>query len=239
MIYSLVVFVLVQLALLLRYIVKDEFDTSDFALSFAFLALPILIYILGKFFAKKEESYMPENIIHWSFYTQQKAFKNQKPIFKGQQQRGYFQRYALTKPQYFINELLGDTFYLSFKVVIDGDEYDVQSYSKKRISNQCYWHILKNGAHIGQARTVVDMKNTMKLTEVIEAQIGDVTYTTNASTVTSSISLLQNGVQIGQYGRGEQLSHLVKNIKVIQLHDDDPVQLVTLLIHAFYFKNNA
>lgn len=232
-------FIAIQITLLVRYIVKDEVDTFYFTLSFSFLALPIIIYIFGKYFAHKEESYKPSNIEHWSFYTQQKVFSNKKPIYKGNEQRGYFQRYFLTKFHFLVNELLGDSFYLTFKLKIDEQEYDVQSASQKRLSNQSYWHIYKNGELIGQAKTVVDLKNTMKLTEVIEAQFGDVTYTTSASTMTSSISLQKDGQSIGRCGRDEQLSHLIKNIKVIELQNDEPEQLITLLLHAFYFKNNS
>lgn len=239
MIKSVVLFILIQLTLLARYVIKGEFDSFYFGMSFVFLFLPVLLYIFGKYFADKEQNYVPKNIADWSFYTRQKVFSNEKPLYKGDVKRGYFQRYSPKKSHYIVNELISDSFFLSFKLTIDGDVYDIQSYSEKLFSNQSYWHIFKNAHQIGTAKTVVDLKNTAKLKEVIEAQFGDIIYTTAAPTVTSTIKLYEDGVQIGRFGRGDELSHLIKNIKVMQVQEDSPEQLITLMIHAFYFKNGS
>lgn len=239
MIKSIVLFILIQLALLARYLIKGEFEPATYAMTYAFLFLPIVIYILGKRFAEKEQQYIPQNIDDWSFFSRQKVFLNEKPLYKGTVKRGYFQHYFEKKSHKLMNELVGDSFFLSFKMKIDEDEYDIKSYSEKLFSTQSYWHIFKNGTQIGKAKTVVDLKNTAKLTEVIEAQFGDITYTTAAPTVTSTIKLFEDNVQIGRSGRGDELSHLFKNIKVMQVQNDSPEQLITLMIHSLYFKNNS
>lgn len=238
MIKSIVLFILIQLALLARYLIKGEFEPFYYGMTYIFLFLPVVLYIFGKHFADKEQNYKPNNIEDWSFYTRQKVFSNEKPLFKGDVKRGSFHRYFSKKSHYLICELISESFFLSFKLKIDDDEYDIKSYSEKLFSNQSYWHIFKNGKQIGKAKTVVDLKNTAKLKEVIEATFGDITYTTAAPTVTSTIKLFDGNVQIGSFGRGDELSHLIKNIKVMKVQDDSPEQLISLLIHAFYFKNS-
>lgn len=239
MIKLIVLFILSQLVLLARYLIKGEFEPVTYGMTYLFLSAAILLYILGKHFIHKEESYIPSNIDDWSFYLRQNVFSNEKPLFKGDVKRGSFQRYFDKKLHYIVNKLIGDSFFLSFKLKIDENEYDIKSYNEKLFSNQSYWHIYKNGKQIGKAKTAVNLKNTVKLTEVIEAHFEDKTYSTAASTVTSSITLYEGNTQVGRYGRGNDLSHLVKNIKVMQVQDDSPEQLMTLLIHALYFKNNS
>lgn len=128
--------------------------------------------------------------------------------------------------------------FFSLKIRIDHDEFNIISKTQKLLSTQDYWQIYKNVVQIGTAKTVVDLKNTAKLKEVIELQIGDKIYSTAASTVVSSIKLFDGHNQIGQLSHGSDLSNLIKNVKVLKVQDDTPKKIIALLIHAFYFKNN-
>ena len=238
MLQSIVIFVLIQITLLARYLIKGEFEPGYYAFTYVFLILPIVLYFFGKHYAKKELHYTPQNIEDWSFYNRQSVFLNEKPLFKGNEKRGSIQRYFDKKWQYFIWRITDQNYFLSLKIWIDHDEYNVKSNTKKLLSSQDYWQIYKNGVQIGSAKTVVDLKNTAKLKEVIELQIGDKIYSTAASTVVSSIKLFDGQNQIGQLSHGSDLSNLIKNVKVLKVQDDTPEKIIALLIHAFYFKNN-
>ncbi|MEG6532617.1 hypothetical protein V6C20_03375 [Caldibacillus thermoamylovorans] len=51
---------------------------------------------------------------------------NQKPLFKGEELRGYVKRYFPQKWQYFIGDIFGFNWYLSLEIQINKDIYDVQ-----------------------------------------------------------------------------------------------------------------
>ena len=228
------VFVLVQLALLARYLIKGEFEPFSYASTYLFLIAAIAIYFLSKRFAKKEQDYTPQNIDSWSFLNRQHLFKIEKPLFKGDEKRGSIQRYYVKKWHYFVADFFGDVYFLALKIRIDNDEYDIKPLEGKWLKNDSYWYIYKNGEQIGTARTVVDMKNIAKLKEVIELHIGDRVYSTAASTVTSKITVFDNNNQVGELKRND----FIRNVFVIHVQDDTPEKLLAPLLHTFYFKNN-
>uniref|UniRef100_UPI0035B53188 hypothetical protein n=1 Tax=Neobacillus sp. TaxID=2675273 RepID=UPI0035B53188 len=78
-----------------------------------------------------------------------------------------------------------------------------------------------------------DIKNTVKLKEVIEFQIGENSYYTAAATVTSHISLIHKDEEIGEMKR----NHIISNVYVIDVKDDSPEKIIALILHAFYYKN--
>lgn len=228
-----IMFILVQLAILARYLVYDAFDAISYVSTYLFLVAAVLLYFVSKRYVKKELAYTPNNIASWSFLNRQRIFTNEKPLYKGDVKRGSIQRKFLKKWQYIVADFFGATFFLALTVKIDDNIFELTPFSKKLLSNQSYWTINKNGQQIGSAKTVVDLKNTAKLKEVIEFQIGEDIYSTAASTVTSQISVLHNNQKIGEMKRG----HLISNVNVIDVHDDSPEKIIALILHAFYFKN--
>lgn len=227
------VFLLVQLAILARYLVYGAFEPLYYASTYLFLLAAGVLFFLSKHWAKKEVLYSPKDISSWSFLNRQRVFNNPKPLFKGDVQRGTIQRLFQQKWHYIIADLFGPVFFLSLKLTIDEDIIKLIPTKGKWFSNQSYWTITKNGQEIGCAKTVVDLKNTALLKEVIEMQIGEEYYSTTANTVTSHIILLHNDQQVGEMKR----NHIISNVNIIDCPDESPEKILALLIHAFHFKN--
>ncbi len=233
MIQLITLFFLVQIAVLARYLVYGKFEPISYASTYLFLFASIFIYMLSKRFMRKELAYRPNNIDSWSFYNKQRIFNIEKPLFKGKEKRGSIQRIFLKKWHSIVADLISQSFFLALKIKIDQDMFEVKPVSGKWFSNQSYWTIFKNDLAIGDAKTVVDLKNTAKLKELIEVQLGERIYETAANTVTSEIKLLENNVQIGQLTR----NHLISNVHTISVTEDSPEKIIALLLHAYHFKN--
>ena len=233
MIRFITLFFLVQMAILARYIVYGKFEPISYASTYLLLIAAVVLYILSKKFAKKELEYRPNNIDTWSFYNKQRIFTIEKPLYKGEEKRGSIQRVFIKKWQYIVADMIDLSFFLALKINIDQDIFEINPAFGKWASNQSYWTILKNGAEIGHAKTVIDLKNTAKLKEVIEIQLVENTYTTAANTVTSQITLLENTQQIGEMTKNQ----LISNVNVITVEEDSPEKIIALLLHAYHFKN--
>lgn len=226
-------FVLLLLTALARYIVFDAFDPLMFAMIFLLPVGSVVIFLISKRLAAKEGSYQPKNIEGWSFYNIQKSLMNRKPLFKGEELRGYVKRYFPKKWQYFIGDILGFNWYLSLEIQINKDIYDVQWYREKWFSQQDQWIIYKNGERIGEARTLINLKNAAKLKEAIQFSFYDKLYKSSAITVTSGISLTQGEKLIGTL----KPNHIISNVQVIDVQENQPEYIVALIIHSFYFKS--
>ncbi|MEL4029984.1 hypothetical protein NST89_15750 [Caldifermentibacillus hisashii] len=226
-------FVLLLLTTLARYIVFDAFDPLMFEMIFLLPIVSVVIFLISKRLAAKESSYQPKNIEGWSFYNIQKSLMNRKPLFKGEELRGYVKRYFPKKWQYFIGDILGFNWYLSLEIQINKDIYDVQWYREKWFSQQDQWIIYKNGERIGEARTLMNLKNAAKLKEAIQFSFYDKLYKSSAITVTSGISLTQGEKLIGTL----KPNHIISNVQVIDVQENQPEYIVALIIHSFYFKS--
>ncbi|MBT2692710.1 hypothetical protein [Bacillus sp. ISL-55] len=233
MIELLFLFVLLLLTTLARYIVFDAFEPLMFAMILLLPAGSLAIYIISKRFAEKERAYQPKNIDDWSFYNIQKSLPIQKPLFKGDFERGYIKRYFEQKWKYIFGDLFGFNWYLSLKIEIDNDVYDVQWYREKWVTQQDQWTIYKNGKFIGKAQTQINLKNTLKLNEAIEFSFYDTTFVSSAMTVTSSISLTQDKVLLGTMKR----NHIISNVQVLEVKEDKPELIVALILHSYFFKS--
>jgi hypothetical protein len=232
MIELIFLFVLFLLGTLARYIVFGEFDPLLFAAVFLLPAVSFAIYLVSKKFAEKERAYQPKNIEGWSFYNIQKTLLIQKPLFKGEVQRGYVKRYFQQKWNYIIADLFGFSWHLSLEVKIDEDVYDIQWYHQKWFTQQDQWKIHKNGKQIGQAQTQVNLKNAVKLTESILFVFNDLTFETSAPTLTSTISLTQEQRTLGTMKR----NHIISNVQILEVQEDRPEYLVALILHSYFFK---
>ena len=226
-------FVVLLLTALARYIVFDAFDPLMFAIIFLLPVVSVVISLISQRLAAKERSYQPKNIDGWSFYNIQKSLMNQKPLFKGEELRGYVKRYFPKKWQYFIGDIFGFNWYLSLEIQINKDIYDVQWYREKWFSQQDQWIIYKNGERIGEARTLINLKNAAKLKEAIQFNFYDKLYKSSAITVTSGISLTQGEKLIGTL----KPNHIISNVQVIDVQENQPEYIVALIIHSFYFKS--
>lgn len=91
--YKLIIlFILVQLAILARYIVFGAFDIANYLVTYLLLVAAAFIYFYSKRLIKKEASYAPTNIASWSFLNRQRTFTIEKPLYKGDVKRGSIQR---------------------------------------------------------------------------------------------------------------------------------------------------
>ncbi len=234
MIKLLLLFVLLLLTALARFLVFDAFEPLMFAMIFLFPVASLVIFIISKKFANKERNYQPPKITGWSFYNIQKSLMIKKPLFYGDVKVGYVKRYFPHQWQYVLSDIIGFNWYLNLEIEIDQDIYNVQWYREKWFTNQDQWRIYKNGEQIGTAYTRINLKNTTKLKEAIEFQVGGEVYHTSASTVTSMISLTHNETLLGTLKR----NHIMSNVQVIDIQKTQPEQVVALIVHSYYFKNN-
>lgn len=69
MIELILLFVLLLLTALVRYLVFGAFEPLSFAMLFLFPVAVLVIFIISKRFADKERSYQPKDIAGWSFYN--------------------------------------------------------------------------------------------------------------------------------------------------------------------------
>ncbi|WP_453996268.1 hypothetical protein [Bacillus nitroreducens] len=233
MIELLLLFVLLLLTALARYLVYDAFEPLMFSLIFILPILSLVIYYISKKLADKERSFQPKNIQEWSFYNIQKSLMIKKPLFRGDVKRGYVKRYFPKKWQYAFGDIFGFNWYLCLEIKIDQDLYDVKWYRAKRFAQQDQWKIYKNGQQIGDACTLINLKNSVKLKEAIQCTFTNHTYVTSATTVTSGITLTKDEERVGTLKR----NHLMSSIQVIDVPEDERESLIALLIHSLFFKN--
>ncbi|MEK3856350.1 hypothetical protein [Cytobacillus sp. FSL H8-0458] len=90
-----------------------------------------------------------------------------------------------------------------------------------------------NGTQIGEAHTVITLKNAAKLKEAIEYRLHDVSYISSASSVMSAITLSGESAVLGRLKQ----SHIISGVQEINVEDNNHDYLVALIIHSFYFKN--
>lgn len=107
----LVLFILLQLAILFRYIIFDAFNPITYFSIYLLLIAALAVYIMGKYFAMKESAYEPKQISSWSYYNRQNIFPVEKPLFKGEINRGTIQRKFLKKWHYIIADIFGFRFF--------------------------------------------------------------------------------------------------------------------------------
>ena len=227
------IFILLLFAALARYIIFHAFEPAMFAMIFLLPVAAIVVYIMSKKFAEKERCYQPKNIAEWSFSNRQTSLLKEKPLFKGEKHRGYVKRYFTKKGQYVFADIFGSSWYLSLEVQIHEDVYDVRCVREKWLTNQDRWIIYKNGEQIGEARTLINLKNMTKLKEAIEFTFQDISYISSATTITPTISLTQDEVLLGTMKR----NHIVSTVQMIDVKEDYPEYIIALIVHAFYFKN--
>lgn len=214
-----------------RYILFDTFHFSVLTI-FIFPVVSFVIYLLSKRFARQERSYQPKNIESWSFYHLQNVLLNQKPLFKGEEKRGYVKRYFTTKWQYVVADVISMNWYLSLEIQLDDDIYNVRWYRKKRFSTMEHWYIYKNGKQIGDAYTEVNVGNAVKLKEVLKLRVNDTVYISSAISVNSNVSLTKNEIGIGTLKR----NHILSNVKVIDVEGDEQESILALILHSYAFS---
>ncbi|MCM2605457.1 hypothetical protein [Rossellomorea marisflavi] len=232
MIQLLFYFVMVMIVALFRYLLFDAVDPELLGAAFLFPVGALVLYVLTKHFQKKEQAYVPKDVKGWSFYHLQRSFAVPKPLFEGDQKRGYLKRYYESKGRFIIGEMVSSNWYVSMEIKVDGDLYQVKWYRERWFSRQEHWEIVRNGELIGQARTLVDLRRIAKLKEVIEFHIGNRTLQTAANTVTSTITVTSGEAAIGTLKR----NHIVSNVSAMEVRNRDHEAMVALILHHFYFK---
>lgn len=229
---AILLFFLLQLTLFARYLAFGAFEPITYASTFLLLIVACIIPFISKKLVHKETNYQPTNISGWSFYLRQKSILNRKPIFKENEQRGYIQRFFEKKWQHVVADIIGFNLYVALKIQLDENSYVVRWNPKNRLSQQEYWEIYKNGEKIGEAQTLINMKNTVKLKEVIEFTFEDKTFTSSATTVSSAISVCNENEVVGKMKR----NHLISNVHVLDVQGDCPEYLIALITHAYNFE---
>ena len=109
----------------------------------------------------------------------------------------------------------------------------MRSVHDKWLTKQDWWEIYKNGERIGEARTLINLKNMTKLKEAIEFTFEENCYISSAQSITPTISLMQDDKLLGTMKR----NHIVSTVQVIDVKEDQPEYIVALIVHAFFFKN--
>lgn len=112
MIELMLLFVLLLLTALARYIVFDAFEPLMFAMIFLLPVASLVIFLISKRLADNERSFQPKDIDEWSFYNAQKSLLIKKPLFKGKEKRGYVKRYFPHKWEYALSDIFGFSWYL-------------------------------------------------------------------------------------------------------------------------------
>ncbi|MCM2589839.1 hypothetical protein [Rossellomorea marisflavi] len=232
MIQLLFYFVMVMVVALFRYLVFDAFDPELLGAAFLFPVGALILYVLTKHIEKKEQAYVPKDVKGWSFYHLQRSFAVPKPLFKGDQKRGYLKRYYENKRRFLLGEMVSSNWYVSMEIKIDEELYQVKWYREHRFSMQEHWEIVRGGVPIGKAKTLVNSKSVGKRKQVIELQIGERTLQTITNPVTSIISVTSGTESIGTLKR----NHDVSNVSVMEVGTGDHEALVALILHHFYFK---
>ncbi|MEW4328777.1 hypothetical protein Q0N12_19160 [Rossellomorea marisflavi] len=232
MIQLLFYFVMVMVVALFRYLVFDAFDPELLGAAFLFPVAALILYVLTKHIEKKEQAYVPKDVKGWSFYHLQRSFAVPKPLFKGDQKRGYLKRYYENKRRFLLGEMVSSNWYVSMEIKIDEELYQVKWYREHRFSMQEHWEIVRGGGPIGKAKTLVNSKRVGKRKQVIELQIGERTLQTITNPVTSIISVTSGTESIGTLKR----NHDVSNVSVMEVGTGDHEALVALILHHFYFK---
>ncbi|MDR4934966.1 hypothetical protein RGU11_01080 [Rossellomorea marisflavi] len=232
MIQLLFYFVMVMVVALFRYLVFDAFDPELLGAAFLFPVGALILYVLTKHIEKKEQAYVPKDVTGWSFYHLQRSFSVPKPLFKGDQKRGYLKRYYENKRRFILGEMVSSNWYVSMEIKIDEELYQVKWYREHRFSMQEHWEIVRNGVLIGKAKTLVNSKRVGKRKQVIELQMGERTLQTITNPVTSIISVTSGTETIGTLKR----NHDVSNVSVMEVGTGDHEALVALILHHFYFK---
>ncbi len=223
---------MVMVVALFRYLVFDAVDPELLGAAFLFPVGALALYVLTKHIEKKEQAYVPKDVKGWSFYHLQRSFAVSKPLFEGDQKRGYIKRYYESKRRFIIGEMVSSNWYVSMEIKIDGDLYQAKWYRERRFSMQEHWEIVRNGELIGNAETLVNSKRVGKRKEVIELRIGERTLQTITNPVTSTISVTSGDETIGTLKR----NHIVSNVSVMEVGTGDHELLVALILHHFYFK---
>ncbi|WJV19034.1 hypothetical protein QU593_00570 [Rossellomorea marisflavi] len=225
-------FVMVMVVALFRYLVFDAVDPGLLGAALLFPVGALILYVLTKHIEKKEQAYAPKDVKGWSFYHLQRSFSVPKPLFEGDQKRGYLKRYYDSKRRFIIGEMVSSNWYVSLEIKIDGDLYQVKWYRERRFSMKEHWEIVRNGELIGQAETLANSKGIGKRKEVIEFRFRERTLQTITNPVTSTISVHSGDAAIGTLKR----NHTASNVSVMEVGNHDPEALVALILHHFYFK---
>lgn len=218
--------------LLLIVLMVGEFNLWNVAVLCLFPTAAIILYLVSKWMTAKEASYQPLKKENWSFFYLQRTYLNKKLLFKGEENRGSIQQYFKQKWQYVVSDFFDLRLYLSLRIYIGDDCFDVRWERRKGFSQQEHWVIYKNDVVIGKAYTALNVKNMSKLKEEIIFELGEAIWATSARTVTSTVSLMTNNKQEGELRR----NHLVSNVHSINVTGDRPEYIVSLILHFFYFK---
>ncbi|MBV6684678.1 hypothetical protein KV679_13240 [Bacillus sp. JRC01] len=232
MIQLLFYFVMVMIVALFRYLLFDAVDPELLGAALLFPVGALVLYVLTKHFQKKEQAYVPKDVKGWSFYHLQRSFAVPKPLFEGDQKRGYLKRYYESKGRFIIGEMVSSNWYVSMEIKVDGDLYQVKWYRERWFSMKEQWEIVRNGELIGQAETLANSKGIGKRKEVIEFRIGERTLQTITNPVTSTISVHSGDAAIGTLKR----NHIVSNVSAMEVRNRDHEAMVALILHHFYFK---
>ncbi len=226
-------FVLLILTAIARFIVYGTFETSVLAMIFLIPVFVLIMWTMAKQLAKKERAYEPSQINDWSFLHTQNVFRIEKPLFKGLENKGYIKRYFQNNSQYVLSEIFGSQWYLSLEVEIEGILYDIRWYQEKQSFKQDSWKIYKNGLQIGEAKTANPIKNSASSKETIIYHMEDKQFKSKASSIGKTVSLFQEEQLVGTASP----HYAVNNVQVIELKVEEPLYIVGLVLHSYYFQN--
>jgi len=235
MLYFYFLFLLIIFGTAARYFIYGKFDVTSILIASLLPISAVVMYVIARMLSKKEQAYLPKQDENWSIYVLQKVLHTSKPLFKGSEKKGAYQRYYVKRWHKLIDSCMeGKTpWYLSFRLRIGDNEYNVEWERDRFLSNNENWIVYKNGELFGKAATVYSLDNAVRLKEYIKGTLGEEEFTITSQTIKSEAKLQWNGRFSGSIKR----NNLISGIHTITTNDDKDTDILTLLLFDMYYKS--
>ncbi|MBK3496496.1 hypothetical protein JFL43_16850 [Viridibacillus sp. YIM B01967] len=233
-------FVLILIAIGLRWLILDKFELEQLLTAFLLPVGTVVLYLIVRRQVKKEMNYVPKNELQsWSSYLGQWSVLTPKKIYNGSTYTGEFKRYYEKRWHRIIAELVEEKelWYLSLDFTFAENTYKMHWMRNSVKKMHESWKIEKNGQMIGNVKTNVNAKNMMTLKESMTATIGDEKFDWQSYTVGGKVEILHNGQKIGSSGRGEFFkADVTVDIQHTYANWEEFLVAMTLLYRSYYQK---
>lgn len=234
LLYFYFLFLLIIFGTASRYFMYGQFDVTSILIALLLPVSAVVMYTIARILSKKEQAYLPDKDENWSIYVLQKVLHTPKPLFKGREKKGVYQRYYVKRWHKLIDSCIeGKTpWYLSFRLRIGDNVYNVEWERDRFLSNNENWVVYKNGEIFGKAATVFTMKHAVHLKEYIKGKFGEEEFTITSQTIKGVAKLQWNGRMAGSIKR----NNLISGVHTITTNDDKETVILALMLFKMYYK---
>lgn len=235
MLHLYILFFLILSGTVVRYFIIGQIDVTTIMIASISLVAAVVLYIVANILSKKEQAYIPANTENWSIYVLQKFLHTPKPLFKGKEQKGVYQRLFTKRWHRVVDSCIEGKapWYLSFRLSIGDNVYSVEWEREKLLANNESWLIYKNGELFGKAATVFNLKNAVHLKESMRGTLGEEGFTITSRTINGEAKMMCDNKVVGSIKR----NNLVSGVHTITVNDDQDVYILALLLFDMYFKS--